>query len=104
MTKDAYYEMCEMLGSTPIESEIPVEYDDLLVEVQEALDIYHKLKDEWDTMNGNYLGKSYSGIGDILDILEIPKEDRKTLFSLIGLIDRHRSEAIAANKPKPTNK
>lgn len=102
MTKEAYFEMCEMLGSEPIESEIPVEYDDLLVDVQEALDIYYKLRDEWDTMNGNYLGKNYSGIGDIMDILEIPVEDRKTLFNLLGMIDRNRSEAIAENKPKPT--
>lgn len=104
MTKTAYFEMCEMLGSEPVDSEIPVEYDDLLTDVQEALDIYHKLKDEWDTMNGNYLGKSYAGISDIFDILDVPKEDRKTLFNLIGLIDKHRSEAIAANKPKTSTK
>ncbi len=104
MTKAAYFEMCEMLGAEPIESEIPTEYDDLLTDVQEALDIYHKLKDEWDTMNGNYLGKSYAGISDIFDILDVPKEDRKTLFNLIGLIDKHRSEAIAANKPTKTAK
>ncbi len=104
MTKTAYFEMCEMLGSEPVDSEIPVEYDDLLTDVQEALDIYHKLKDEWDTMNGNYLGKSYAGISDIFDILDVPKEDRKTLFNLIGLIDKHRSDAIAANKPKTPTK
>lgn len=104
MTKTAYFEMCEMLGAEPIESEIPTEYDDLLIDVQAALDIYHKLKDEWDVMNGNYLGKSYAGISDIFDILEVPKEDRKTLFNLIGLIDKHRSEAIAANKPAKTAK
>lgn len=104
MTKDAYFDMCEMLGSEPVEEEIPVEYDDLLVDVQEALNIYHKLKDEWDTMNGTYLGKSYAGINDIFDILEVPLEDRKTIFNLIGMIDRHRSEAIAANKPKTPQK
>lgn len=104
MTKAAYFEMCEMLGSEPIESEIPTEYDDLLIDVQEALGIYHKLKDEWDTMNGNYLGKSYAGIRDMFDILDVPNEDRKTLFNLIGLIDKHRSEAIAANKPVKATK
>ncbi len=98
MTKEAYFEMCEMLGSEPLAEEIPVEYDDLLVDVQEALDIYYKLRDEWDTMNGNYLGKNYAGLGDILEILEIPREDRKTLFNLIGLIDRHRREVLSEHK------
>ena len=100
MTKAAYFEMCEALGSEPIEEEIPVEYEDLFVDVQQALGIYHKLRDEWDTMNGNYLGKSYAGILDIFSILDVPVEDHKTMFDLIGIIDAHRSKAIADKKPK----
>jgi len=100
MTKDSYFEMCETLGSEPIESEIPVEYEDLLTDVQEALNIYYKLRDEWDTMNGNYMGKNYSGILDIFTILQVPVQDHRTMFDLIGLIDRHRSKMIADNKPK----
>lgn len=100
MTKDAYFEMCEALGSEPDENEIPVEYADLCIDVQEALGIYYKLRDEWDTMNGNYMGKNYGGILDILNILEVPVEDHKTVFDLIGIIDAHRSQAIAAAKPK----
>ena len=90
------------MGEEPNPDDIPVEFDDLLVDVQEAIGVYYKLRDEWDTMNGDYLGKSYSGIGDIFDILEVPVEDRRTLFDLIGMIDHHRSKAIAENKPKPT--
>lgn len=98
MTKESYYELCEMLNSQPLESEIPVEYGDLPIDVQEALDIYYKLKDEWDTMNGMYLGKNYSGLSDIFDILGV--EDKKTMFNLIGTIDKHRSEAIEESKSK----
>ena len=100
MTKDAYFEMCEALGSEPNEEEIPVEYADLCIDVQEALGIYYKLRDEWDTMNGNYMGKNYGGILDIFTILEVPVEDHKTVFDLISIIDLHRSQAIAAAKPK----
>lgn len=103
MTKAAYYEMCEALGSEPLESEIPVEYDDLLLDVQEALAIYYKLRDEWDTMNGNYMGKNYSGILDIFTILEVPVQDHRTMFDLIGLIDHYRSKMLADSKPKSTN-
>lgn len=100
VTKDQYLEMCEALNSEPLEEEIPIEYEDLCLDVQNALGIYFKLKDEWDTMNGNYMGKNYSGIADIFTILEVPKEDWKVTFDLIGIIDRHRSEIIRKEKEK----
>ena len=100
MTKTAYLEMCEMLGSEPIEEEMPVEYDDLFIDIQQAMGIYSKLRDEWDTMNGVYMGKNYSGILDIFTILEVPVQDHKTMFDLIGMIDSYRAKAIADNKPK----
>lgn len=104
MTKEAYFEMCEMLNSEPIESEIPVDFNDMFVEVQEAMQIYSKLRDEWDSMNGVYLGKNYAGILDILTLLEVPTEDQKTVFELLGIIDKHRSKAISDNKPKTPGK
>ena len=100
MTKDTYFEMCEALGNEPIDEEIPVDYDDFYLEVQEALGIYQKLRDEWDTMNGVYMGKNYSGILDIFHILEVPVEDHKVMFNLISIIDTHRSKAISDMKPK----
>ena len=100
MTKEAYYEMCEMLGTEPNAEEIPVEFSDLPLEVQATLNIYSKLKDEWDTFNGNYMGKSYNGILDIFEILEIDPKDRRYTFEIIGYIDQHRSKAIKDSKPK----
>lgn len=100
MTKEAYFEMCEAMGTEPLDEEIPIEFEDFCLDVQEALGIYQKLRDEWDSMNGIYMGKSYSGILDILELLDVPVEDRRTQFELIGIIDRHRSKAIADAKPK----
>lgn len=94
MTKQQYLEMCEMMNSEPIEDEIPVEYDDLLTDVQEALNIYAKLRDEWDPMNGIYLGKNYTGILDIFELYEVPKEDRRTIFDLLNTIDTCRAKTI----------
>jgi hypothetical protein len=68
MTKDQYFEMCEMLGSEPSDSEIPVEFEDFPFEVQQAFNAYRMLRDEWDTMNGTYLGKSLIGVRDILEL------------------------------------
>jgi len=104
MTKETYFEMCEALGTEPIEEEIPVEMDDFPDEVQEAVNVYYKLRDEWDTMNGVYMGKSYVGLRDILDILEIPKEDRKYVLDWVGIMDAARSKMLEAQRPKQAAK
>lgn len=105
MTKDTYFEMCEMLGEPPVEDNIPVEYDDFPVEVQQALSVYRMLRDEWDPMAGVYLGKSFVGIHDSLDAAEIDAEDRKHTISLVRLIDEVRSKLIIAKQTqqKPAN-
>lgn len=100
MTRDQYFEMCEALGSEPDEEEIPVEMEDFPAEVQEAIGVYYKLRDEWDTFNGNYMGKSYVGLSDILDILEIEKKDRKYILEWVSIMDSTRHKIISAQKPK----
>jgi hypothetical protein len=99
MTKEQYFEMCEMLGTEPVESEIPIEFDDLFDEVQEAIQVYNMLQDNWDTMNGNYMGKHYAGIADILSIAEV--EDRRTCFKIIQLLDSERISIVNNKKQKP---
>lgn len=98
MTKELYYEMCETLGTQPVPEEVPVEYSDLPNEVQYALEIYPKLRDDWDSMSGEYLGKNFSGISDLFEILEVPKDEKKDLYELLLLIDKYRAESIAERK------
>jgi hypothetical protein len=99
MTKDTYFEMCEALGNEPIESEIPVEFEDFPLEVQQALIAYRMLRDEWDSMNGIYLGKSLIGITEVLEATEIDPEDRKFITMLVRTIDGVRIQEIN-NKQK----
>lgn len=99
MTKDAYFEMCEALGTTPIDSEIPVEYTDFPPEIQEVMEIYKLLKDDWDTVGGNYLGKNFNGVIDLFALMEIEPTDRKTYLSLLHLVDSIRSDQIKKLKP-----
>ena len=105
MTKDQYFEMCEMMGSDPIESEVPVEFDDFPLEVQQAFNAYRMLRDEWDTMNGNYLGKSLIGVKDVLEATEIEQSEQKFIVMLIRMIDNVRSDEINNKKKmeKPAN-
>ena len=98
MTKQAYFEMCEMLGSEPIESEIPIEFEDFPLEVQQAFHVYRMLRDEWDTMNGNYLGKSLIGVKDVLEATEVEASDQKFIIMLIRMIDNVRSDEINNKK------
>jgi hypothetical protein len=94
MTKDSYFEMCEALGSEPHEEEIPVEFEDFPIELQQAFSVYNMLRDEWDTMGGNYLGKSLIGIKDILEATEIEPVEYKFITVLVRMIDRVRSNEI----------
>lgn len=85
------------MGSEPLEEEIPVEFEDLHDEVQEAIRVYNMLQDNWDTMNGNYMGKVLNGINDILDIAQV--EDKLTCFMILRLLDSVRSQLINVKKP-----
>lgn len=99
MTKEAYFEMCEAIGSEPEESEVPVEYGDFPEEIQLGLNIYRILRDDWEFVGGNYLGKNFNGIFELLEVYEVAKQDRKFYLELLHTIDSVRIEEIRNNKP-----
>jgi hypothetical protein len=87
--------MCEMLGSEPIESEIPVEIYDFPQEVQEAFSIYSLLSDNWEPMSGSYLGKTYSNVFDYFELFLVEKSNWLFMITLLQAIDSARSKVIA---------
>lgn len=95
-----YFEICEQMGSEPIEEEIPVDMEDFPIEIQQILGIYFKLRDEWDGMGGSYMGKSYAGLGDILDIHGIERADKEYVLDWLTAIDRIRSKIIESAQSK----
>jgi hypothetical protein len=100
MTKQHYFEMCEMMGTEPIEDQIPIEYEDLLDEVQQAMQIYNHLQDCWDYMGGNYIGKNFTYIESVFKFYNIDPELYKTTYELLIQIDRMRAKYIQDSKPK----
>jgi hypothetical protein len=102
MTKEAYFDMMEMLGSEPIDSEIPVDFEDFPTEVQEAFYIYGRFQDNWDYMGGNYIGKNFSSISDILSFYNIEPKDRGYMYNLLCDIDAARAKVLRDSKPKST--
>ena len=103
MTKQQYFDMCDQLGTEPLDNEIPVELDDLPLEVQQAMLVYRMLKDDWEGFNGIYLGKSYIGLTEVLHYTEVEPEDHKIILTLIKIIDGIRSNIINEKQKKPAN-
>ena len=104
MTKETYFEMCEMLGSEPLESEIPLELEDFPDLVQQVFVIYNTLADIWDPMGGNYLGKDYGIVFNLFELYDLVDREEKLLaMEVLRRIDYTRSKLISekqkANKP-----
>jgi hypothetical protein len=87
--------MCEQLGSTPIDEEVPVDIADLPIEAIQAWQIYERLPSNIDTFSGTYLGKSIEHTPVILDLMDI-SIDRLVLLYIIGIVDRIEKEQINA--------
>jgi hypothetical protein len=105
MTKEAYFEMCELLGSEPRDEEIPVELGDFPDLVQQTLSIYSILKDSWDPMGGNYLGKELSILPTLLDCYNIESKDEILIvLDIIQYIDLVRYKLISSKQKAPTSK
>jgi hypothetical protein len=99
MTKDAYFEMCEMLGTEPDPDEIPVELDDLPDLVQQALEIYGFLPDRWEGMSATFLGKDYSIAFDLFRTYEIDcNVQQRLLLRTMSVIDSLRSKIITTKQ------
>jgi len=90
-----YYDMCEALGSEPDEDEIPVNFEDLLYESQQAIILYNYLVDVWaGGMSAFYIGKNLSNIEYIFDIHNIEEESRLYILEFILLIDKENANTI----------
>lgn len=61
MTKETYFEMCEQLGTTPVEEEIPIELGEFPIEIQQIFSLHQMLEDKFSDFSGTYQGKVYSG-------------------------------------------
>jgi hypothetical protein len=103
MTKEQYFDMCEQLGTEPIDKDIPIELADFPIEVQEAFNIYRVLRDEWEFVAGSYLGKNLNSIFQVFDAYNIPKIDQAFYYNLINMIDSVRVEEMRKQTKKPAN-
>lgn len=99
MTSEHYFEMCEMLGTEPIDSEIPVDLSDLPNFAQLIFQIYFMLRDIWEPMSGAYMGKDLSNIFDFFRLYDLEKEEQILGLTLLQYMDHFRSKLISSKKP-----
>jgi hypothetical protein len=104
MTKDAYFELCEMMGTEVVDSDIPIEFLDLPEFVQQCLEIYNFLPDRWEGMNGLFLGKDYNIVFNLFNIFNIiDNGDRTLTLRILAVIDGIRSKLYQQKqKDKPS--
>lgn len=95
MTKEHYFEMCKVMHSDPVDDEIPLELNDFPIIVQQAFIIYESLIDEWEYMNGNYVGKRFDYLFNVLHLYEIDtREEQLLVYNIISIIDGVRKKLI----------
>ena len=92
MTKEKYLEMCELLGTEPIDSEMPIERSDFVEEIQTALDLYDFLPSVWES--ATYIGKDYTFLEYLFKIKDIPVNEQKFILYIVKIIDHKVSEDI----------
>lgn len=103
MTKDAYYEMCEITGEQPLPENEPVEWSDLPEQVQQCFELYSFLPDRWEGMSATFMGKDYSIVFHLFETFKIDNNDRLIYLRLMANIDGIRSKLIQ-NKQKQQDK
>lgn len=94
MNKQMYYEMCEQLGTNPEDGDVPVDYNDLLKQSQQAISLFEYCTDRWDTMNGSYLGKDLANIEYLLKLLKVDEIDRLVVVDLLNVIIPIRVDTV----------
>lgn len=95
MTKEQYFEMCEMMNTEPVEDDIPVEIRDFPDLVQQAFQIYSLMRDIWEGMSGTYLGKDMSTLFDFFKLYDVEPQEHMFVLNLLKYMDYCRSEVLS---------
>ena len=87
--------MAEQMGWEDFDDE-PIDPAELSLEAQQALVLMNILPDKIEGMNGVWLGKDYSGLGDILDIFEITR--KREVFELLKICEEELNKYYSAKR------
>jgi len=93
-----YLDMCEQLGTEPVDSEMPVDYETFNPTIQTIFELYGYLSDRWEGMSGVFMGKDYSIIFNLFELYSIDVADQKLYLQIMSFIDSVRSDIIAKSQ------
>ena len=84
------------MGVEPKEDEIPKDPSTFSLEAQQALTVMNALPDMWEGMAGSWLGKDYSGLGDVMEIYDIA--EKREVFELLKICEEQLGKFYAQNR------
>ena len=84
------------MGVEPKDEDIPKDPSTFSLEAQQALTLLNALPDNWEGMNGIWLGKDYSGLLDIMDIYNI--QEKREVFELLKSCEEELSKFYAQKR------
>lgn len=107
MSKEKYFEMCEMMGKEPNMDLIPIDFHDFPIFIQQVFQVHNILTDRWDSMSGAYLGKDLTLVPYLFELYDIT-DHKNTLYFLNVIVaenarvhnDKVKQETKAASKRK----
>jgi hypothetical protein len=84
MTKDRYLEMCDQLGKEPVESEIPIGWEDLPDIAIVAINTFNMMSDRIAADIG-FMGKDFTNLPHHIEIHEI--HDKESFLEILHLLE-----------------
>lgn len=95
--------MCEAMGNAPIDSEIPVELDELLFETQQAIRLYQYLPDVWSNgMQPFYVGKDYTNLKFFMEVMDVDTEAYLYIIETLRDLDIKNATSINGKMKRNT--
>ena len=107
MNTEQYLMMCEQLGEEPDMSKIPADFNDFPHQIQEVIQIFSILPDNWEGMSGSYMGKDYTILPYLFDeIFEVndKKLAMKYLLFIASIVTAQYAEKQKARQRQAKSK
>jgi len=107
MDKSKYLMMCEQLDKEPDPNEMPADFNDFPLTVQDAITIYSILPDVWEGFGGTFLGKDYSILPYLTNQVYIIDNHyllMQILLMINNIVSTHRADKQKAERSKNKRK
>lgn len=86
--KEKYLDICDAMGVEPVMEDMPIDYEDLPIEVQDVMSLHSFLPSRIAEFSGTYLGKDYGNLSFLFNMHGIDEKSWQMFyFRVMMLID-----------------